>query len=71
MLGQAAGSQFPTQPMLYLHGRDDGCIGVEVAELAASMAPPNITFDIVDGAGHFLQLEQPAVVNARVLEFLA
>ena len=68
---QAATSQFPTQPMLYLHGRNDGCIGVEVAELAATMAPPNITFDIVDGAGHFLQLERPDVVNARVLEFLA
>jgi pimeloyl-ACP methyl ester carboxylesterase len=68
---QAAGSQFPTQPMLYLHGRNDGCIGVEVAELAASMAPANITFDIVDDAGHFLQLERPDVVNAKVLEFLA
>jgi pimeloyl-ACP methyl ester carboxylesterase len=68
---QAATSQFPTQPMLYLHGRNDGCIGVEVAELAATMAPPNITFDLVDGAGHFLQLERPDVLNAKVLEFLA
>ena len=68
---QAAGSAWATQPHLYLHGRNDGCIGVEVAEFAASMAPPNVTVEIIDDAGHFLQLEQPAVVNARILEFLS
>ncbi|MEY4175798.1 MAG: hypothetical protein RI900_2963 [Actinomycetota bacterium] len=68
---QAATSEVPTQPTLYLHGRNDGCIGVEVAELAASMAPPNLTVEIVDGAGHFLHLERPDVVNARILGFLA
>jgi pimeloyl-ACP methyl ester carboxylesterase len=68
---QAATSAVPTQPMLYLHGRNDGCIGAEVAELAATMAPPNLTVEIVDGAGHFLHLERPDVVNARIVEFLA
>ncbi|MEY4173276.1 MAG: hypothetical protein RI900_441 [Actinomycetota bacterium] len=68
---QAATGQVPPQPMLYLHGRNDGCIGVEVAELAASMAPPNLTVEIVDGAGHFLHLERPDFVNARILEFLS
>ncbi|MEQ1699324.1 MAG: alpha/beta hydrolase [Ilumatobacteraceae bacterium] len=68
---QAAGSAWATQPHLYLHGRNDGCIGVEVAEFAASMAPPNVTVEIIDDAGHFLQLEQPAIVNARILEFLS
>ena len=68
---QAASSAWATQPHLYLHGRNDGCIGVEVAELAASMAPPNVTIEIIDDAGHFLQLEQPAVVNARIIEFLS
>lgn len=68
---QAATSAWSTQPHLYLHGRNDGCIGVEVAELAASMAPPNVTIEVIDDAGHFLQLEQPAVVNARVIEFLS
>ncbi|MGB8858266.1 MAG: alpha/beta hydrolase [Ilumatobacteraceae bacterium] len=68
---QAATQGWATQPHLYLHGRNDGCIGAEVAELAASMAPPNVTIEIVEHAGHFLHLEQAAAVNARIVEFLA
>ncbi|MFM7044971.1 MAG: alpha/beta fold hydrolase [Ilumatobacteraceae bacterium] len=68
---QAATQAVPTQPTLYLHGRDDGCIGVDVAEHAAATLPPNVRVDIVDGAGHFLQVEQPEAVNRRVVEFLA
>ena len=34
------------------------------------MTPPNVTVEIVDHAGHFLQLEQAELVNARILEFL-
>lgn len=68
---QNAANTVPSQPLLYLHGRADGCVGVEVAEFAASVAPPNCTFEVVDGAGHFLHLERPDVVNARILEFLA
>ena len=32
--GQEAIGSIPTQPMLYLHGAADGCIGAEVAEAA-------------------------------------
>jgi pimeloyl-ACP methyl ester carboxylesterase len=68
---QAATEQVPPQPLLYLHGADDGCIGAEVAEAARDMVPGNVTVDIVDGAGHFLHLERPAEVNRRIVEFLA
>jgi pimeloyl-ACP methyl ester carboxylesterase len=67
---QAATQGWATQPHLYLHGRTDGCVGTEVAEMAATMAPPNVTVEIVDDAGHFLHLERPQFVNDRILEFL-
>ncbi|MFM7262440.1 MAG: alpha/beta fold hydrolase [Acidimicrobiales bacterium] len=67
---QAAGSGELTQPTLYLHGRNDGCIGAEVAESARAMCPW-ATVEIVEGAGHFLQLEQPARVNELITGFLA
>ncbi len=67
---QAATQGWATQPHLYLQGRNDGCIGSEVAEATAAMAPANVHVEFVDDAGHFLHLEQPAVVNQRILEFL-
>lgn len=72
---QQATTQLPPQPTLYLHGVDDGCIGAEVAEAAraevAAAGRDDVTIEIVDGAGHFLHLERPDHVNARILEFLA
>jgi pimeloyl-ACP methyl ester carboxylesterase len=67
---QLAGGGELTQPTLYLHGADDGCIGREVAEAARAMCPW-ATVEIVEGAGHFLQLERPDVVGDRVVEFLS
>jgi pimeloyl-ACP methyl ester carboxylesterase len=64
LAGEQAATSLPTpQPLLYLHGRDDGCIGVEVAS-----AVPDAR--IVDGAGHFLHLEQPDAVNGLIVDFL-
>jgi len=67
---QAAGQGWATQPHLYLQGRNDGCIGAEVAEAAAAMAPPNVIVEFIENAGHFLHIEQPEIVNARIIEFL-
>ena len=67
---QAATQAVPTQPTLYLHGADDGAIGVEVAEAARPMVGENVSIEIVAGTGHFLHLEQPEIVNRRIVEFL-
>jgi pimeloyl-ACP methyl ester carboxylesterase len=69
---QGAGAAAPPQPALYLHGRNDGCIGVDVADGAgAFLTTPGSRAEIVDGAGHFLHVERPAEVNALITEFLA
>jgi pimeloyl-ACP methyl ester carboxylesterase len=68
---QAKGGDATSQPTLYVHGRDDGCMGIEVAEAAPSfLTSAGSRMEVVDGAGHFLQLEQPDVVNRLVLDFV-
>jgi pimeloyl-ACP methyl ester carboxylesterase len=68
---QSATQAVPTQPTLYLHGENDGCIGTDVAEWARRNVPDNIQIEIVGGGGHFLHVEQPDAVNERIMEFLA
>jgi len=68
---QAASFEVPSQPMLYLHGANDGCIGAEVAETARSMVTANVRIEVLPDCGHFLQLERPDDVNTRILGFLA
>lgn len=68
---QALAAAPTTVPVLYLHGRDDGCMGLEVIGDPLAFLAPGSRFEIVDGAGHFLQLQQPAVVNRLVLDWLA
>jgi pimeloyl-ACP methyl ester carboxylesterase len=69
---EAAGAQLPDGvPLLYLHGRTDGCMGADLAEAAGAMVAPPSHAAIVDDAGHFLHLEQPDEVGRLVLEFLA
>jgi len=61
----------PSQPLLYLHGADDGGIGAEVAEMAAATGVPNMRCEIVSDCGHFLHLEQPDVVNRLIIDHLS
>jgi pimeloyl-ACP methyl ester carboxylesterase len=68
---QAATAAPTPQPTLYLHGADDGCMGAELAEGAAAFLGPGSAVEIVEGAGHFVHLERPELVNQRIVEFLA
>ena len=69
---EAKGAEPVTIPALYLHGRDDGCMGVELIDsTAAFLAHERSRVEIVDNAGHFLFLEQPEVCNRLVTGFLA
>ena len=57
-------------PTLYIHGRDDGCIGVELAEGIEAFFDNEFTKVIIEDAGHFVHQERPEEVNQLILEFL-
>ena len=68
---EAAGALPLPQPTLYLHGATDGCMGAELAEAARPfLTSEGSALEVVEGAGHFLHLERPDVVNGLVLDFL-
>ncbi len=58
-------------PTLYLHGRRDGCIGVELAEGMEAYFEQGLRKVIVEEAGHFVHQERPEEVNRLILEFLS
>lgn len=66
----AAGVDGPPQPTLYLHGQMDGCIGFEVAEGLETELSPGSRLVLFDSLGHFMQLEDPALVNETIIDFL-
>ena len=70
-LQRRMGAEYPAQPLLYLHGEDDGCVGREVAEAARAISPANVRYEFVAQAGHFMQLEQPTRVNELIVGFVA
>ncbi|WP_063734692.1 alpha/beta fold hydrolase [Streptomyces sp. RTd22] len=59
------------RPILFLHGTDDGCIGADVVHSAKDHLPAGSRVELVEGAGHFLHLEQPERINREVLDWLA
>ncbi len=64
------GSDVPPQPTLYIHGQNDGCIGLEVADGVEADLSSGSKFVVVENAGHFAHLERPDFVNSEIVEFL-
>jgi pimeloyl-ACP methyl ester carboxylesterase len=57
-------------PTLLLQGANDGCIGAELVDGMAAFFPRGLRAEVVPGTGHFLHQEDPARINALVLDFL-
>jgi pimeloyl-ACP methyl ester carboxylesterase len=60
----------PRLPTLYLHGADDGCMTADFTPYVRSTLPAGSDVGVIEYAGHFLQLEQPAEVGRRIVSFL-
>jgi pimeloyl-ACP methyl ester carboxylesterase len=67
---QAAGGTVPPQPTLYLHGADDGCMGLDTIGPVTEFLAPGSEMAVIEGAGHFLHLERPDEVNDRIIGFI-
>lgn len=62
--------QPPAVPTLYLHGDDDGCVAPDYMPWVERILPAGSDALLVEGAGHFLQLEQPDVVGRHIVDFI-
>ncbi|MEC7768746.1 MAG: alpha/beta hydrolase, partial [Acidobacteriota bacterium] len=69
-VGTGRGPQQIQVPTLYIHGREDGCIGVELADGMEAFLDNGLRKVIFEGAGHFVHQEKPDEVNRVILEFL-
>jgi len=68
------GGPVPTQPTLYLHGDDDGCMGPEwvgPADAVLRTANPASRATLLPGVGHFLHLEDPDRVGECVVRWVS
>jgi pimeloyl-ACP methyl ester carboxylesterase len=67
---QAAGVTVAPQPTLCLHGRNDGCLGIDLVDSAANFLSPGSEMVVVDGAGHFVHVERPDEVGDHIIRFV-
>jgi pimeloyl-ACP methyl ester carboxylesterase len=67
---QASTATAAPQPTLYLHGRDDGCLGLDIVGPVADFLAPGSRMVVVDGAGHFLHVERPDEVGDHIVRFV-
>jgi pimeloyl-ACP methyl ester carboxylesterase len=67
----AASMQPPPVPTLYLHGANDGALGADLlTDVEAYLPTAGSAFELIDDTGHFLHLEQPAAIAAKIRDWL-
>ncbi len=69
-LDQYAMSSAPLLPMLVMHGRIDGAIDARMGELGMHVLPPGSRHEVIDGAGHFMHLDQRSTVHELIKEYV-
>jgi len=62
--------KLPRVPLLVLHGEQDGAIQAEYLDGVIDSLPPGSRVETIPGAGHFLQVDQPAAVSDAILGYL-
>ncbi|OYV64385.1 MAG: hypothetical protein B7X07_06555 [Actinobacteria bacterium 21-64-8] len=67
----AALAKRATVPTLYVHGDEDGCVGVEVVDGVEEHLAANSRVTVLAHVGHFAHLEAPDVLWREVDAFLA
>lgn len=61
----------PPVRTLYLHGAEDGAMGAELlTDVTAQLPAAGSSFELLDGVGHFLHLEQPDRIAELVCRWL-
>lgn len=60
----------PVLPTLYLHGADDGCASADYTQWVERVLPEGSRAQIVERAGHFMQLDTPLAVAGYILDFV-
>jgi pimeloyl-ACP methyl ester carboxylesterase len=68
---QAAYTAKGERPVLYLHGTEDGALGLDIIDDPLPHLPAGSEFVTVPEAGHFLHLDQPDTVNRLVLDWVS
>src|SRR5438067_2210587 len=59
-------------PVLYLHGTNDGCYGLNAQQVASvpSYLGEGSRSELIEGVGHFMMVERPAEINEKIVEFV-
>jgi pimeloyl-ACP methyl ester carboxylesterase len=62
-----------SRPTLYLHGTNDGCHGMTQAQVdrVPEYCGTGSASELIEGVGHFLLVERPREINAKIVQFLA